>query len=178
MIRFARTLREQHTLARGALQLVEAPADGSCTISRAHERIASRKLPGTRRPAGRVPSGANLLAVVNLGQGSGVYDRTFTDPAAYDSLLAGIRREASEAFGGPVAFDRVTLAGFSAGHGAIRAILRDPKHFEQVDSVLLLDGLHTSYVPRGRSYWRSWVSRATRRRITSTSSTGCRNSSR
>ena len=42
---------------------------------------------------------------------------------------------------------RVTLVGFSAGHGAVRAILREPRHFAAVDAVLLLDGMHTSYVP-------------------------------
>jgi hypothetical protein len=44
---------------------------------------------------------------------------------------------------------RITLVGFSAGHGAIRAILREPRHFEQVSAILLLDGMHTSYVPEG-----------------------------
>jgi hypothetical protein len=44
---------------------------------------------------------------------------------------------------------RVTLVGFSAGHGAVRAILREPRHFARVDAVLLLDGMHTSYVPEG-----------------------------
>lgn len=39
------------------------------------------------------------------------------------------------------------LSGFSAGYGAVRAILREPRFFERVDAVLLLDGLHTSYVP-------------------------------
>ena len=153
--------------------------------SRAHERIAPRKLPGTRRsfagPLGKpvdvfLPEGTRraptlrlvvhfhgsafipeyavsrlgerqLLAVVNLGQGSGVYDRTFSDPAAYDTLLDGIGREASHALGSPVAFETVTLVGFSAGHGAIRAILRAAQHFTNVDAVLLLDGLHSSYVP-------------------------------
>jgi hypothetical protein len=43
----------------------------------------------------------------------------------------------------------VTLVGFSAGHGAVRAILREPQHFARVDAVLLLDGMHTSYVPEG-----------------------------
>jgi hypothetical protein len=89
----------------------------------------------------------HLLAVVNLGQGSGVYDRAFNDPSAYDTLLNEIRREASDVLGGAMAFDHVTLAGFSAGHGAIRAILRAPQHFAKVDAVLLLDGLHTSYAP-------------------------------
>jgi hypothetical protein len=32
----------------------------------------------------------------------------------------------------------------------VRAILRDPRHAATVDAVLLLDGLHTSYVPEGR----------------------------
>jgi hypothetical protein len=59
-------------------------------------------------------------------------------------LLANAAREA-----GVASFKRVTLVGFSAGHGAVRAILRDPKAFARVDAVLLLDGMHTSYVPEG-----------------------------
>ena len=90
-----------------------------------------------------------IAATVNLAPGSGIYDRTFSDPAVYDSLLAGIAREASAALGRTVQFDRVILVGFSAGHGAIRAILRDARHVAAVDAVVLLDGLHTSYVPEG-----------------------------
>jgi hypothetical protein len=89
----------------------------------------------------------HVLAVVNLAPGSGIYDRTFTDPAVYDSLVAGIQREASAMLGGSVSFSQITLAGFSAGHGAIRAILREPRLFACVDAVLLLDGLHTAYIP-------------------------------
>jgi hypothetical protein len=89
----------------------------------------------------------HVVAVVNLAPGSGVYDRTFVDPAAYDSLLAAIGREVSSALNKPATFTDVTLVGYSAGHGAIRSILRDSAHFEHVSAVLLLDGLHTSYVP-------------------------------
>jgi hypothetical protein len=91
--------------------------------------------------------GQYAVATVNLGPGSGVYDRTFSVPAAYDSLLAQITRETTAEVARPASFSRVTLVGFSAGHGAIRAILRDARHFDAVDAVLLLDGLHTSYVP-------------------------------
>lgn len=92
----------------------------------------------------------HIVAVVSLAPGSGVYDRAFSDPAAFDSLLAHIGREAGAAMhASNVAFRSVTLVGFSAGYGAVRAILRDPRHFAQVDAVLLLDGLHTSYVPDG-----------------------------
>jgi hypothetical protein len=90
-----------------------------------------------------------VVAVVSIGAGSGIYDRTFSEPAAYDALLAGIARETAGALGRPATFRSVTLSGFSAGHGAIRAILRDSAHFAHVDAVLLLDGMHTSYVPEG-----------------------------
>jgi hypothetical protein len=153
--------------------------------SRAHERLDTRELAGTRRtflgplskpvevfvPAATrnadalhlvihfhggafIPEYAvsqlgadNVVAVVNLAPGSGVYDRTFSEPAAYDSLLAAIRRETSAALNRAATFTDVTLVGFSAGHGAVRAILRDSAHFDRVNAVLLLDGLHTSYVP-------------------------------
>jgi len=93
--------------------------------------------------------GRTVAAVVNLGAGSGVYQRAFADPAAFDSLLAGVTREVSAAIGQSARIGRVTLVGFSAGHGAVRAILREPRHFARVDAVLLLDGMHTSYVPEG-----------------------------
>jgi hypothetical protein len=90
-----------------------------------------------------------VAAVVNLGAGSGAYQRPFTDPSAFDSLLAGIATEFTAATAKPMHVARMVLVGFSAGHGAVRIILRDPRHFAQVDAVLLLDGMHTSYVPEG-----------------------------
>lgn len=90
-----------------------------------------------------------VAATVNLGAGSGTYHRAFTDPLVFDSLLTGITREVSAANNRPVRIDRITLVGFSAGHGAIRAILLDSAHFARINSILLLDGMHTSYVPDG-----------------------------
>lgn len=88
-----------------------------------------------------------VAAVVNLGAGSGAYHRAFADPTVFDSLVAAVTREVSAAIGKAARVRRVTLVGFSAGHGAIRAILLEPRHFARVDAVLLLDGMHTSYVP-------------------------------
>jgi hypothetical protein len=93
--------------------------------------------------------GRAAVAVVNLGAGSGIYHRTYADPAAFDSLLAGVAAELSAVGGRTARVGRVTLTGFSAGHGAVRAILREPRHFARMDAVLLLDGMHTSYVPEG-----------------------------
>lgn len=93
--------------------------------------------------------GPPVAAAVNLGAGSGAYHRAFSNPIAFDSLLGGVIREVSAAAGKSTRIGRLTLVGFSAGHGAIRAILREPRHFAKVDAVLLLDGMHTSYVPEG-----------------------------
>ena len=90
-----------------------------------------------------------VAAVVNLGAGSALYHLTFAAPAVFDSLLAGVAREMAAVTGKRTHVGRLTLVGFSAGHGAIRAILRDPRHFAAIDGVLLLDGMHTSYVPDG-----------------------------
>ena len=89
-------------------------------------------------------------AVVNLGSGSGVYHRAFTESWAFDSLLSRINVAVASATGRRVHIGRLTLAGFSAGHGAIRQVLREPRHFAVIDAVLLLDGMHTSYVPDGK----------------------------
>jgi hypothetical protein len=94
--------------------------------------------------------GHAVAAVVNLGTGSGTYHHAFADPAVFDSLLAAVSREVSAVLGKGTRVGRLTLVGFSAGHGAIRAILREPRHFAKVDAVLLLDGMHTSYVPDGK----------------------------
>lgn len=91
-----------------------------------------------------------VAVVVNLGAGSGIYDRSFRDPAAFDALLAQVRHELEATTSRPVALGHLTLVGFSAGHGAVRAILSEPRHFARVDAVLLLDGMHTSYVPERR----------------------------
>src|SRR5581483_7847347 len=80
-----------------------------------------------------------VVAVVNVGQGGGVYDRAFRDPAVFDRLLEDIRARAG------VRIDRLYLSGFSAGYGAIRAILRN--RADRIDGILLLDGLHTGYIP-------------------------------
>jgi len=89
----------------------------------------------------------SIVAVVNVGSGGGAYDRAFSDPAVVDALLGDIQKEAAAACRRAVTLDGITLSGFSAGYGAVRAILREPRFFERVSAVLLLDGLHASYVP-------------------------------
>jgi hypothetical protein len=83
--------------------------------------------------------GRAAVLAVQLGAGSGVYGKAFADPGRFGRLL----REAEDRAG--VRFGPVGLTAWSAGYGAVRAILRDPASYARVRFVLLLDGLHAGY---------------------------------
>ncbi len=87
------------------------------------------------------------LVTINLGSGSRAYGGPFAaDPALFRSVVD----EAAAVLKLKSGFSSITLIGFSAGYGAIRQILRQPDNFKLVDNVLLLDGIHASYVPEGK----------------------------
>lgn len=85
------------------------------------------------------------LVTFQLGAGSGVYAKPFADATAFASVLAAATRSVSAAFERSVTFDPIVLTSWSAGYGAIRAILRQPEHYSRISSVVLLDSMHASY---------------------------------
>ena len=91
--------------------------------------------------------GRYVLAVVNLGGGSAAYERPLSDSAAWASLLRRVRDKTSARSGGRVRVGRVVVSAFSAGYGGVRALLNDERTAAAIDGVILLDGLHTSYIP-------------------------------
>ena len=86
-----------------------------------------------------------ILAVVNLGAGSSVYEKAFPDKSTFIELIDSIIDLVSQRKSIEIEASRTYLSAFSAGYGAIRAILRD--HQSIVDGIILLDGLHTGYLP-------------------------------
>lgn len=86
------------------------------------------------------------LITVNLGSGSRVYGEPFVQPEMFQDVID----EAGRVLGTRKGWSSITLVGFSAGYGAVRAILRHDRNFRLVNSVLLLDGIHASYVPEGK----------------------------
>ncbi|HZS10189.1 MAG TPA: hypothetical protein VFD58_35505 [Blastocatellia bacterium] len=85
-------------------------------------------------------AGGTAVISIQIGSGSGVYAKAFSDPLRFDNLI----REAEAKAG--VRFAPVTLGAWSAGYGAIREILKVPENYARVDRVLLIDGLHTGYI--------------------------------
>src|SRR6185369_10187673 len=77
---------------------------------------------------------------VQLGSGSGTYGKPFIDPQAFSGMIDEAEKKAG------VTFEPIGLTGWSAGYGAIRAILGTPEHYERVRIILLIDGLHCGYV--------------------------------
>ncbi|MBL8220150.1 MAG: hypothetical protein JNL62_13025 [Bryobacterales bacterium] len=84
----------------------------------------------------------NRLAAISIqvGAGSGVYSAAFEKPSRFWELVAEAEAKAGRRF------ETVTLGGWSAGCGAIRAILGDKAAYQRVQTVLCIDGMHTGYV--------------------------------
>jgi hypothetical protein len=102
--------------------------------------------------AAHVPFGAvtmkrdnYVVAAINLGGGSSAYERPLSDTSAWNRLMREIRQQSFARTG--VRIDRVIVSAFSAGYGGVRALLSDSTVAAGIDGVILLDGLHTSYIP-------------------------------
>lgn len=90
-----------------------------------------------------------VVASTMLGNGSAANARPFADPAVFPRLLDAIATRVA-ATTGDVTVGDVHLSAWSAGYGAIRAILSDATLAEIPKGILLLDGLHASYIPERR----------------------------
>jgi hypothetical protein len=89
-----------------------------------------------------------ILAVVNLGSGSFVYENAFREELTFPKFIEAITKSVSQKKSVPIKISKIYLSSFSAGYGAIRAILKN--HLLTVDGIILLDGLHTDYIPARR----------------------------
>jgi hypothetical protein len=91
-----------------------------------------------------------VLCVFNLGLGSGVYDDYF----AYRPRFSQVIELAEASMGKRNLRDpkvrRVALSAFSAGVGAVDRILDRPSAMNEIDSLVLLDGVHASYDDKHR----------------------------
>src|SRR5579883_806884 len=88
-------------------------------------------------PVERARLGA-VVVTVNLGEGSGVFEAAFKSPRALDALLASTQRAIDASGRAPGArLGRIALSGWSAGFGAVGAVLAQPELAERIDAVLL-----------------------------------------
>ncbi len=92
-----------------------------------------------------------VLLVVNFPGLSSAYGTPMAEPGRFARLLARATAELREV--GRLSLEarrgRLCLSSFSAGYGAIRAILRQPGWAERVDAVYLADSMYAGYVGDG-----------------------------
>ncbi len=86
---------------------------------------------------------------INLGSGSSRYESPFRDGKNFEFLIHQCRDSLLQRIPGFHSIHQVFISAFSAGYGAIRGILQNRKNWRLIDGVILLDGLHTDYVPDG-----------------------------
>jgi len=83
---------------------------------------------------------SQVMLTITGGSGSSSYEKLFTET---DNLIDLLNRTSKEL--DVNGFSSLTLSGWSAGYGAIRALLK--QYEDRIDNIVLLDGLHTSYIP-------------------------------
>ena len=165
-------------LALAALLAQCAPAQSRQNPSpmvehtRAHRRIETVELPGTRHRLALgtlyIPRGLKLrdrmplwvhfhgapevvesaaqhlrrLPVVTVQLGAG--SAVYAKPFADPAAIRRLVAEAGQQAG--ETFEPLILSSWSAGYGAIREILRQPDLYAQVERLLVLDSIHAGYV--------------------------------
>ncbi|HLV20020.1 MAG TPA: hypothetical protein VKZ49_04030 [Polyangiaceae bacterium] len=94
----------------------------------------------------QVMDGAVLVGI-DLGVGSGAYASAFAAPERFEQLIDSVERAMAEKTGHRKAHvGKLGLSAWSAGYGAVGAILERAGGRRRVDTVILLDGLHSGYV--------------------------------
>jgi hypothetical protein len=86
-----------------------------------------------------------VVAVVNLGVGSGPYEVAYAEPGTYERLLDSIDRALVRRGVEAPKRRRVALSSWSAGYGAVSTILQLRRGSDGLDAILLLDGLHCGW---------------------------------
>lgn len=86
-----------------------------------------------------------ILLHCQWGSGSSTYSRPVSDTGAdtmLDSVMRVVRDNLPE-----ISVSGIYLSSWSAGYGAVRSIISDNETSGRINGILLLDGLHCSYVP-------------------------------
>ncbi len=122
-----------------------ASVDGAYDLTLHFHGVPS-KVEAMFRDAG-VPG---VLVVINLGIGSGPYEKALAGKGALDALVQRVDDVVGDQC--PKAdhhVGRIALSSWSAGYGAVYRVLDRPHEADGVDAVLLSDGLHVGFSDKG-----------------------------
>ena len=87
-----------------------------------------------------------MSIAINEIVGSAGYARMFEDPGHMDRVLDSLFATLKKSTKKKLHLRRLGLVSWSAGMGAVGKLLRSPKWSARIDTVVLLDSLHTGYL--------------------------------
>jgi hypothetical protein len=85
-----------------------------------------------------------VLVALDLGINSGPYLRKFERPETFEALVSSVEAALEKRMGEKMQIGKMGISSWSAGYGAVQRVL-ESSMASRVDSVILLDGLHTSF---------------------------------
>jgi hypothetical protein len=88
------------------------------------------------------------VVIMNLGVGSGAYEDRFGNPASLPQVLDRVQTAMEKRGLARPRLRRLALTAWSAGYGGVLKVLEQPALAQQVDAVILLDGIHVGYQPK------------------------------
>ncbi len=89
------------------------------------------------------------IVSMTLGFGSGPYEDAYRDPGAFARIVATSQwaiGRSGRADGAHLG--RIALSSWSAGYGAVAAILRQPANVNRIDALLMAEGPHSNYIDK------------------------------
>lgn len=91
-----------------------------------------------------------LVAIINVGDGSGPYSKAMQNPYVFDRMLTTIEHRAQKQLRLKNALiRRIALSAWSAGFASVGQILSSRSRLDRVDAVLFMDTPHAKYAPGG-----------------------------
>ena len=98
-----------------------------------------------------------VVAILNLGVGSGVYEDRFADPAGMRLMLSRAQ-DVMKARGLKNArLRRIGLSAWSSGYGGIIKILQHEEFFDRINAIVLVDSIHCGYDPHTKELKRDQI---------------------
>lgn len=88
-----------------------------------------------------------VIAILNLGVGSGVYESRFEDPASLRLILSRAQTVMKARGLKNARLRRIGLSSWSSGFGGVFKILGHEEFFDRINAVVLIDSIHCGYSP-------------------------------
>ncbi len=77
---------------------------------------------------------------------SSAFAGPYRDPEAFGRLLAEGEQELARILGRPARFGDLAVSSWSAGYGAVRELLKDPRWFERIGTIAVADSIYATVV--------------------------------